>query len=178
MDNIMFRKLKKADLPQIWTDIDRSESVDSVYVNIDEGIKLKKVNFEAKGWPPGEVEKYQPILTNCFDRGGYFLGGFVGQKMIAVVILDQKFIGKNEDTLQLKFLHIGRTYRKKGLGGKLFRIAAKEARRLGAKKLYVSATENMNTVDFYKHMGCTLAKDINKELYKLEPNDIHLEYKL
>ena len=49
------------------------------------------------------------------------------------------------------------------------------AKELGANKLYISATPSKNTVDFYMHLGCKLAAEINSELYQLEPDDIHLE---
>ncbi len=50
-----------------------------------------------------------------------------------------------------------------------------KAKELGAKKLYISATPSKNTVNFYMHLGCNLASEINPELYQLEPDDIHLE---
>ena len=52
------------------------------------------------GWPPGEAEKYTPILTDCFDQGGWFRGMFEDKKLIGVAVLDNKFIGK-EDALKL-----------------------------------------------------------------------------
>lgn len=53
--------------------------------------------------------------------------------------------------------------------------AKERAKELGAKKLYISATPSKNTVDFYMHLGCKLASEINTDLYQLEPYDIHLE---
>ena len=57
-------------------------------------------------------------------------------------------------------------------------MAARRARKLGAKKLYISATPSENTVNFYLHLGCVLAKEMDPELFELEPEDIHLEYAL
>jgi hypothetical protein len=28
---------------------------------------LRPEHFDAQGWPPGEAEKYTPILLDCFD---------------------------------------------------------------------------------------------------------------
>ena len=46
---------------------------------------------------------------------------------------------------------------------------------LGAESLYISATPSKNTIGFYLHMGCRLAFEVNQELFRLEPKDIHLE---
>ena len=85
------------------------------------------------------------------------------------------FIGSRGDQLQLKFLHVGRPYRRTGLGRTLFERAAQRAREMGAKKLYISATPSENTIGFYMRLGCTLASEIDAELFALEPEDIHLE---
>ena len=129
-------------------------------------------------WPPGEPEHYTPILLNCFDRGGYFWGVFSGDLLVGTVVLENRFIGNSQDTLQLKFLHVSKNYRKQGLGKKLFLLAAEKAIELDGKKLYISSTPSENTVDFYLHLGCVLATEIDENLFKLEPEDIHLEYSL
>ena len=54
-------------------------------------------------------------------------------------------------------------------------LVIKRARNMGAKKLYISATPSKHTVDFYIGLGCKIASEINPELFKLEPEDIHLE---
>jgi GNAT superfamily N-acetyltransferase len=115
-------------------------------------------------------------LNDCFDRDGTFYGAFENSTMIGVVVLESKFIGRNKDQLQLKFLHVSASYRKKGLGRILFEKAVAKAREMGAQRLYVSATLSENTVRFYTHLGCVVTKEINQELFKLEPEDIHLEY--
>jgi predicted N-acetyltransferase YhbS len=98
--------------------------------------------------------------------------------MVGVAVLESKFIGKGKNHLQLKFLHVSRSCRKQGVGKTLFEMAARRARKLGAKKLYISATPSENTVNFYMRLGCVLAKEMDPELFELEPEDIHLEYTL
>jgi len=78
---------------------------------------LKPEHYDMQGWPPGEAEKYTPILLDCFDRGGWFYGLFDNDRLVAVVILESKFIGKKRDQLQLKFMQVDRAYRNRGLGG-------------------------------------------------------------
>ncbi|EPO8012708.1 GNAT family N-acetyltransferase, partial [Pseudomonas aeruginosa] len=44
--------------------------------------------------------------------------------------------------------------------------------------LYVSATPSQNTVDFYTRLGCRLCMEPDEELYRLEPEDVHLVYQI
>ena len=53
-----------------------------------------------------------------------------------------------------------------------------KAKFLGGEKLYISATPSENTVNFYMNNGAILAKESDKELYEMEPDDIHLEIQL
>jgi predicted N-acetyltransferase YhbS len=175
---VEFRILKKQDIETIWRDIDRRELVESIYRLKDGKLVLERIDFDVQGWPPGEKEKYGPILEDCFDRGGLFYGAFSGEKLVGVVVLESEFIGADSDQLQLKFLHISRDFRKKGLGRKLFELAVAGAKEKGARALYVSSCESKNSVDFWMHLGCVVTPDVDEELRRLEPEDIHLVYPL
>jgi predicted N-acetyltransferase YhbS len=167
----------RSEVARVW-EIDRREVIEAVYHLRDGRLTLQAEHFDMQGWPPGEAELYLPLLFDCFDRGGFFCGAFDGGSVAGVAVLESRFIGSRGDQLQLKFLHVGRPYRRRGLGKTLFELAAKRARELGAKKLYISATPSENTIGFYLRIGCTLAREIDRELYDLEPDDIHLEYLL
>jgi predicted N-acetyltransferase YhbS len=174
---VTIRELTREEIEKVW-DIDRSEVVENIYYVRDGKLVLEPEYYDMKGWPPGEQELYTPILYDCFNRGGIFYGVFEGSKMLGTAVLESKYIGKGKDTLQLKFLHIDRAYRKQGLGRILFEKSAERAREVGAKKLYISSTPSENTINFYLGLGCVLAKEVDAELFKLEPDDIHLEYDL
>jgi GNAT superfamily N-acetyltransferase len=171
---ITVRELLREEIEQIWS-IDRSEVIKNIYTFENGKLLLKPEHFEAQGWPQGEEEKYSPIFYDCFERGGWFWGAFDEGKIIGVAILESKFIGKNKDTLQLKFMHVSRAYRNIGLGKELFEIASVAARRWGARRLYISATPTENTVNFYLRLGCVIAEEPDAELFAFEPEDIHLE---
>jgi predicted N-acetyltransferase YhbS len=94
--------------------------------------------------------------------------------LVAIAILDNKFIGKANDQLQLKFLHVSKAYRKTGLGKQLFELARNTARERGAKMMYISATPSENTINFYLRLGCEVTPHPDPELFALEPEDIHL----
>lgn len=174
---MIIRELERQEVEQIWT-IDRSEVIDSVYYLEDGQLVLKPEHYDMRGWLPGEPEKYTPILLDCFDRGGTFYGAFEGSDLVGVVALESRFIGSAQDQLQLKILEVSKPYRKKGVGRELFERAVKRARELNAKRLYISATPSENTIDFYLHLGCVITGEIDPELYELEPEDIHLEYRI
>jgi predicted N-acetyltransferase YhbS len=169
------RELKREEIEKIWT-IDRREVIENVYSLEDGKLVLKPDYFDMQGWPPGETELYTPILVDCFDRGGTFYGAFQNSQLVGAVVLENKFIGKNNDQLQLKLLHISRSYRKQGLGKLLFNKAVEKAKAMQARKLYISATPSENTINFYLNLGCVVTSEINQELFELEPEDIHLEY--
>ncbi len=171
------RPLHRDEIPLIWQ-IDRREIIQNIYYLNNGQLVLKSDYFDMQGWPPGEADLYTPLLLDCYDRGGTFWGAFENNQLIGAAVLESKFIGSHHDTLQLKFLHVSRDYRKQGLGKQLFDLAVEKAKALGARNLYISATPSENTIKYYIHLGCMLATEIDPELFVLEPEDIHLEYKI
>ena len=171
---ISSRNLLREEIAQIWN-IDRVEVIDNIYRFENGTLVLRPHHFDVPGWPPGAAEKSTPILLDCFDRGGLFHGAFEGTELVGVVVLENKPIGKQKDQLQLKFLHVSRSYRNSGLGTQLFKRAKAAARERGARRLYISATPSENTVNFYLRFGCAVAAEPDPELFELEPEDIHLE---
>jgi predicted N-acetyltransferase YhbS len=168
------RELQRHEIEQVWS-IDRSEVTDNVYHLENGTLVLRPERHDLHGWPPGEAETYTPILLDCFDGGGWFYGLFDDSKIVGVVVLESKPIGRNKDQLQLKFLHVSNSYRKQGLGARLFELARTTARERGARRMYVSATPSENTINFYLRLGCVVTAEPDPELFELEPEDIHLE---
>jgi predicted N-acetyltransferase YhbS len=168
------RDLRRDEIVLVWT-IDRGESIRGVYVLEGGALQRRPAQFEALGWPPGEAERYTPLLEACHDRGGWLYGLFDDERLIAVAALDPRPLGRGGELRQLEFLHVSRTYRSRGLGRRLFRLAQREAARRGARGLYISATPSENTIDFYLRLGCTPIAEPDPELFALEPEDIHLE---
>ncbi len=168
------RELGLHEIGQVW-EIDRREVIDNIYYLENGMLVLKPEHYDMQGWPPGEAELYTPLLIDCFERCGWFYGLFDEGRLIAVTILDNKFIGKNKDLLQIKFLHVSHSYRGQGLGHQLWELSKQKAREKGAKGLYISATPSENTINFYLRLGCVVTEFPDRVLFELEPEDIHLE---
>jgi len=174
---MIIRALQRDEIHLLWQ-IDRREVIENVYYLRNGELVLVPEHFDMQGWQPGEAEHYTHLLTDCYDHGGIFWGAFEDEQIIGAAILENKFIGSKQDTLQLKFLHVSRDERKHGLGSRLFNLAVEKAKTLGARKLYISATPSENTINYYQKLGCVLATEIDPELFALEPEDIHLEYQI
>ncbi|UCE44472.1 MAG: GNAT family N-acetyltransferase [Candidatus Bathyarchaeota archaeon] len=158
--------------------IDRSEIVKQIYYHKDGKLTLEDEFYDVRGWNPSELEGNIKHLHDLYDRDGTLFGAFEEDRLIGISALESKFIGRKKDQLQLYFHHVDKHYRHKGIGERLLGKIIEKARELGARKLYISATPSRNTIDFYMHMGCRLTSELNPELYRLEPEDIHLELKL
>lgn len=171
------RILQREEIPLIWQ-IDRREIIENIFQLQQGRLVLVPNYFDIEGWPPGEAEHYTPILLDCYDRGGMFWAAFEEQELMGRAILENRCIGVNQDTLQLKFLHVSRDHRRHGLGTELFSMAVERAKMLGAKKLYISASPSENTISYYLRLGCVPTTEIDPDLFALEPDDIHLEYLL
>jgi GNAT superfamily N-acetyltransferase len=171
------RLLTRDEVELIWT-IDRAEVHHHVYEL--RGSRLVRIPnyFEIPGWRPETVEKETPLLLDCFDRGGTFLGVFDAEALVGIGVLESARVGRAGDQMQLSHLYVSRAYRGRGVGMQLFEAAVSRAREAGASALYVSATPTENTVDFYLSRGCVLAPEPDPRLLAAEPDDIHLLYLL
>jgi len=76
--------------------------------------------------------------------------------------------------LQLAFVHVGRAHRRRGVAGHLVGELRAAALRLGARRLYISATPSDSALGFYLGLGARLAEPVDAELFALEPEDVHL----
>jgi predicted N-acetyltransferase YhbS len=171
------RALRRNEIEKV-RNISRNEVVEQVYYFVDGKLILRDEFYDVKGWNVSELDRCIVHLYDIYDRNGTLFGAFVKDRLVGVSVLDSEFIGKGKDQLQLYFHQVDSSCRHRGVGGRLFRNVVVKAKELGAKSLYVSATPSKNTIDFYLHMGCRLASEVNPKLYDLEPKDIHLEFLL
>ena len=169
------KELQRDEVQQVWS-IDRSEVIDNIYHHESGQLVLRPEHRDMKGWPAGQAESYGPWLLDCFNDGGSFFGAFEDGRLVGVVVVENRFIGRAKDQLQLKFLHVSRGHRKTGLGRRLFEQAVSRAREHGARRLYISSIPSENTVEFYLHLGCRVTDQVDPALFEAEPDDIHMEF--
>jgi N-acetylglutamate synthase-like GNAT family acetyltransferase len=174
---MVVREIGRNEIERI-KEIDRSEVIDHIYYFKDGKLILKKEHYDISGWDLQELRKNLSHIYEVCDRHGTLFGSFIDGKMVGVGVLDSKFFGKDNNQIQLYFLHVSKDYRKRGIGKELFNYTVRKACELGAKKLYISATPSKSTVEFYMNLGCVLATELEKSLFEQEPEDIHLEYVL
>ncbi|MCR2044273.1 GNAT family N-acetyltransferase [Anaerosalibacter massiliensis] len=172
-----YRLLERSELILLG-EIDRKETVNEVYYFKDNKLKIVDEFYDIKGWNLKELHDYVNRLQDIYDRNGTIYGAFHNRTIVGLGALESKFIGRNNDQIKLDMLYISNNYRKKGIGKNLVNLLSKKAKELGAKSLYISATPFKNTVDFYFAIGAKVTSEINKDLYELEPYDIHMVLKL
>ena len=80
--------------------------------------------------------------------------------------------------MQLLLFHVSEPYRRRGIGRKLFELACKTAKEVGAKKLYISAHSSKESQAAYRKLGCIEAAEINQVIAENEPYDVQMEFVL
>lgn len=168
------RLLRRDEIELIWT-IDRREFIARTYRVSGGELVLTTHNIDVSGWPPEDARTLTPILYECYDRGGKFFAAFEGEQLAGLAVLDTVWRGERRTLLQLEVMHVGRDYRGKGLGTRLFEQARTEARSRGAAGMYISATPSENTIHFYQGRGALLLRTPDADLFAKESEDIHLE---
>ena len=161
-------------------DIDRSETVSYAYRIRDGQLERYAVDwdiptFRATGDGPNSVhshiETWQPIV----ESGAFLLGAYVDSSLAGLAIVDPVF---ESPMAWLAFMHISRSFRRRGAGRALWAEATSIARSHEATSIYVSAIPSGPAMDFYLSRGCVLADNPHPALFEAEPEDIHLICKL
>jgi len=175
--DILYRSMASDDTDRV-VEIDRSEVIEGVWYLREGRLVLERERWEGRGWPPGKLPYNIARIRDCLDRGGAAWGAFEGERLVGIAVLDGRTIGTAGDTLDLYFLHVSSGHRGQGIGGRLLELAKGRAREMGARRMYVSATPSERTVAFYRRTGFDLAREVDPELYELEPEDIHMDLDL
>lgn len=148
-------------------DIDRTEEISQNYVIKDGALELEDFVVTAQSGLAGNIQEWRHYL----DEGGALIGAFDESAMAAFVIYQPDL---SPDMAQLAVLHVGRPYRRRGLGRTLSMKVIELARTEGKNQVYVSATPTRGTVEFYQSLGFQLTPTPDPELLALEPEDIHM----
>ena len=163
------RQLTEEDLSGA-SEIDVSESGDIVFKSIGGDIHPEKENWARPRWDADDwrrnVDRWATRMR--FDVA---LGVFCEKRLVGLASLRYRL---TKDTAQVVSLHVSRDYRRRGIATRLLKELMRLAQKSGARRLYVSATPSESAVGFYRSEGFVPTKHVNKELFDLEPEDIHM----
>lgn len=176
---VTYRQMQQHELSRVG-EIDRSERIDTIYVQ--RGVELEAIAYDssARPWHPEgadehsvahQVEECERYLT----AGGTAIGAFADGRLVGIGIVVPHV---RDGVAQLAFLQVGDGYRGHGIGSRLSAQLEELARDLGDTVIVVSATPSANTVRFYQGRRFEPTADPLPELYELEPDDVHMEKRL
>jgi GNAT superfamily N-acetyltransferase len=160
-------------------EIDRTEAIDTLYVQ--HGAELESVSgeFSAPPWREGDGEHSIGHQVEECERwlaaGGTAIGAFADGRLVGIGIVVPH---ARDGVAQLAFLHVGDGFRRRGIGRQLSDELDRIAAAAGDTTMVVSATPSVNTVDFYRRRGYEPTATPLPELLELEPEDVHLEKRI
>lgn len=157
-------------------DFIRHQTVTESWRMIDGKMVLKPTVFE-QVWSLEKRREIAKDIVEGFDSktiSGF--GAFDDGKYIGHAVLVTRLFGSSAKYMELDIFHISEPYRGKGIGRKLFTLAAVKARELGAEKLFISCFPAKETIAVYTALGCVPCKEHNAQKAAEEPFDIQLEY--
>jgi ribosomal protein S18 acetylase RimI-like enzyme len=176
---IEYRRLERDDLARLG-DIDRTERIDTLYVQHGARLQAGSGDWSASPWDadgagPHSVARLREACDGYLAAGGAAWGAFDGERLVGagIVVLDIR-----PRVAQLALLHVSDGYRRRGIGGRLSDELERIAREAGQQDMVVSATPSTNTVHFYLGRGFEPTAEPLPELFELEPEDIHMEKQL
>ena len=172
-----YRPMVRDDIARL-PEIDRSEEADQIYVVRNHQLVLLDEGFTHPGWDQDYYDVRLPRLYTSFDNDGAGWSVLQDDRLVAISVLDGRWIGADRDTLDLTFFHVSRHLRGEGVGRRLWDLSLDLARSRGATNLYVSASDSRRTVDFYLARGMHIAPAPDPALFEVSPTDIPLEMPL
>lgn len=156
-------------------DIDRSEYIDLIYqVKNGQLYEVTDLGHECPNWSEQHLHAIKERYLYELVHGGYAIGAFEENLLVGFGVLAHQFRGEQKNQLQVDLMYVSRKYRRQGIGTKIFQELSLEAKRRGAKYLYISSTETRSAVSFYQSNGGNMTKEVDPELFKKEPEDIHM----
>ena len=178
MEIIYYKELEITEIgTSLFANFNRYQDVKKCWRKENGKWILKDIAFTEQ-WSSDEYEFLIKCLQNTINKGGKVFGAFANNVLVGFVSVENKFFGSQNEYLELSSIHTSYENRGMGIGKNLFSIACKNAKDMGAQKLYISAHSSQESQAFYKIMGCVEAMEYNAELVEKEPCDCQLEYKI
>ncbi len=172
---IEYRELKYEELKDLRK-IDRRQTISRVYSFEAGSLREEEFKLELEKWDEDELRAYIKSLEEIYSRA-YILGAFSGEELVGLMALDKKYLDEKKEYICLDKLYVSHDYRNLSIGKKLVAYGLREARKTSAKYLYISSSNFLETVEFYKGLGAELTRPI-ESMYEKEPEDIHMRIEL
>lgn len=106
------------------------------------------------------------------DRSITAFGAFNANEIVGFITLGSVFWGSENQYLELISFEVSEPYRNQGIGRKLFEAVCETARKMKARKLYISTHSSKESHAAYCKLGCVLAEEINPVNVEKEPCDV------
>jgi GNAT superfamily N-acetyltransferase len=173
--SIFLRPLQYTEIDLIWQQINRRELITQLYLQKQEHLELTDCFYDVKHWDAYHLENDPPKLKELYEQGALFIGAFDASEQLAgISVVSNQTITDYPDAKLLQYFYVDADQQGKGIGAKLMQAAKESAKQLEAHQLYISATPSKRTVDFYIKHGAVVLKHPDRQLWELEPEDIHL----
>jgi GNAT superfamily N-acetyltransferase len=176
---IAYRHITAAELGRIG-EIDRTERIDTLYVQNGTRLAERVGDFSARSWfeeGDGEhsVAHQRAECERYLAAGGIAVGAFADERLVGIGIVRPHL---RPGLAQCAYLHVSHGYRGDGIGRHLVVELERLAREQGDTAMVVSATPSLNTVLFYLGRGFEPMAEPLPELHELEPEDVHMQKSL
>jgi GNAT superfamily N-acetyltransferase len=176
---ITYRLMDSSELDRLG-EIDRTERIDSIYIQNGEALVESFQKFDVPPWlPTGSHPHTVPVqidfLKQHVSQGASIFGAFAAERLVGIGLVLPHI---RPSIAQLTFLHISHDYRGRGAGRRLVAALERVAREAGDTQMVVSATPTVRTVQFYMSCGYAPMAEPLPELFAEEPEDIHLSKRL
>ena len=175
---MVWKELRKEEIElKLFENFERYQQVTKCWRKIEGEWVIKEIAF-LEQWGEEEYKTLVSCLRNTVSTGGVVFGVFIDDCLKGFASVEHDYLGCKKEYMDLSCIHASADQRGKGIGRLLFHLCADWAKKLGAKKLYISAHSSVESQAFYKAMGCREAEEYNKEHVEKEPCDCQLEFVL
>ncbi len=153
------------------------QRVTNCWRNIDGKYKLMSVSY-TEDWNLFERKNMAKKIISALNCGATAIAAVIDNSVIGFALLSDLLFGSSKQYIDLKEFYVSEPYRRNGIGKLLFDKICLEAKRSGAKKLYIPAHSAEESIAAYKKYGCVLAEEPDVAHMEKEPYDLQLEYDL
>lgn len=129
-------------------------------------------------WDFSERREMALKILCAVEKGQAAFGAVADGVTVGFALLGGSLFGRGGQYIDLSEFYVSENFRRQGIGYRLFRKVCCEAKKLGAKRLYISAHSAEESINAYMKYGCSEAVEPDRAHIEKEPFDLQLEYDL